>query len=218
MYFQDRVTLEILKQKSYWQEVGHERMAYFKTELGAIITMSESDLRRIYSFNELIEMNEGDETKARKDYDLERKLAKRGARLEIYPLESHGKKFHEFLLTYHGDLIVMDFDVQEQLIWIKDYDEPIPFKHVDDVFHLDFNRFMVEEIVTVGHALGFDHKHKCVEHDEGIAFGKAVLNRTIFIRDGKTKQNVFEIENAECYDDEALYEMLIDKIKELSSK
>jgi hypothetical protein len=218
MYYQDRITFEILKKKSDWQVINDEKMAYFQTELGAMITMSESDLRRIYSLNELIGMYNDDEMKARKIYDLEKKLAKRGARLEIYPIETIPKPFYNWLIQHKGEMVVMDFDVEKQLVWIKDCEYTIPFHVIDDVYHLDFNRFRVEEVVTVGHTVGFDHVHKCIEHDERIALGGAVLNRTIFIRDVKTNQNVFEIENAECHDDEELYEQLVEKIKHFSSK
>lgn len=218
MYYQDRNTFEILKQKGEWQEFNGEKIAYFQTELGAMITMYESDLRRIYSQNELKAIYGDDDFKAMKIYDLQKQLAKRGARLEIYPLETMGKELYYWLKNFTGELVVMDFDVEKQLIWVKNCEYTIPFEFVDDVYHLDFQRFIVDEVVTCVHSLGFDHKHKCVEHNERIALGESLLNRTIFIRDVKTRQNVFEIENAECYDDEELYDVLIEKIKEFSKK
>ena len=217
MYYQDRNTFEILKMKGEWQEVNGENMAYFQTELGAMITMCEADLRKIYSLNELKAMYGDDEFKAQKIYSLQKALAKRGARLDIYPIDTIKKPLYEWLVHNKGELIVMDFDVDKQLIWIKNCEYTIDFKYVDEVYHLDFQRFVVDEVVTVLHSLGFDHEHKCIEHNERIALGESLLNRTIYIRDVKTRKNVFEIENAECYDDEELYETLLEQIKKLSS-
>jgi hypothetical protein len=218
MYYQDRITFEILKKKGDWQEVNGENMAYFQTELGAMITMCESDLRKIYSLNELKAMYGDDDFKAQKIYSLQKALAKRGARLNIYPIDTIKKPLYEWLKNYKGELIVMDFDVEKKLIWVKDCEHVIEFEYVDEVYHIDFQRFMVEEIVTVANTIKFDHAHKCVEHNERIALGESLLNRTIYIRDMKTRQNVFEVENAEAYDSEELYDILIEQIKKLSSK
>lgn len=218
MYFQDRVTGEILKQKGEWQMVNDELMSYFQTELGAMITMCESDLRKIYTQKEMEKMF-GEETfKARNYYQLQKDLAKRGARIEVYPMETMGKELYNWLINYQDELVVMDFDVEQERIWIKDCEYTIKFEDVGEVYHLDLKRFTVDEVVTVVHSLGFDHKNKAIEHNERITLGESILNRTVFIRDEKSRQNVFEIENAEAYDDEELYTVLIDKIKELSSK
>lgn len=217
MYFQDIATNEILKIKGEWQKVNGQMMAYFQTELGALITMCESDLRKIYTIHDLKEKY-SDDREADRVYNIQKKLAKRGARIEMYILETENKHLQKWLEDFKDELIVTDFDIENETVTIKDYPFPIPFNLIHNVYHLDLNRFVVDEIVEVIHRLGFDHVNKCIEHSERITMNESLLTRTVFIRDNKTRNNIFEIKNAESLDDAELYDILIEKIKEFSSK
>lgn len=217
MYFQDIRTNEILKLKGEWQLVNGLNMAYFQTELGAMITMCDDDLRKIYTIHDLKEKY-SDDREAERIYNIQKQLAKRGARLEMYVTNSENKLLHNWIKESKGEYVVKDFDIENETVTIEGYSFPIPFNLIHSVYHLDMERFQVDEVVEVIHKLGFDHKNKCIEHSERITMNESLLNRHVFIRDNKTRKTVFEIANAESLDDTELYEMLIEKIKELSSK
>jgi hypothetical protein len=217
MYYQDIHTNEILKLKSEWFNEYDRHMAYFQTELGATITMDANDLRIIYSLTDL-RNKYSDESKVQKVYNLQKQLAKRGARITVYVTESENRHLHNWSKDYKGEMIVEDFDIGSESVKIKDYLLPIKFNEIDSVYHLDFQRFTVDEVAEVIHSLDFDHENKCIEHSEKITMGEALLTRTVFIRDNKTRKTAHEIKNAEQLDDVELYEVLIEKIKELSSK
>lgn len=219
MYFQDIHTNEILKLKGDWQEINGQLMAYFQTELGALITMCESDLRKIYTIYDLKEKY-SDEHRVEKIYNLQKQLAKRGARIEMFILESDDKVLYNWIKENGNlsELEVIDFDIESETVMVKGYKFPISFDLIHDVIHLDMQRFVVDEVVEVINKLGFDHKNKCIEHSERITLNESILTRTIFIRDNKTRNTIFEIKNAEKLDDTELYDMLIEKIKEFSSK
>jgi hypothetical protein len=217
MYFQDIHTNEILKLKGEWQKVNDQMMAYFQTELGALITMCESDLRKIYTIHE-IKQKHSDDREADRIYNMQKKLAKRGARLEMFLIEAENSHLYHWKKEYEKECIVTDFDIESETVTIKDYPFPIPFKLIHDVYHLDLDRFVVDEVVEVIHRLGFDHVNMCIEHSERITMNESLLKRTVFIHDNKTRTNIFEIANAEILDDTELYTILITKIKEFSSK